>query len=377
MNTRVTWLTHLRLRLRLRRRLCCAGAIWIGVGVLCLLCGCSGSTGDVKEKEAVPVASVQMIHPRRGEIARSITLPANIRPYQQATLYAKVAGYLKSIAVDKGDAVKAGETLAEVEVPELLADQARWRAEVEVAKVDYERVGQAQKKAPDLVMPQSVDNARGKYEIALANLKRNETLLGYAKIVAPFSGVVTRRWVDPGALIPAATSSSAPQNAAVVTLMDFSKVRIDAAIPELEVPLIKNDLPVKITVEELPGKTFAGKITRFAYALDDATKTMGAEIEIANPDAELRPGMFATVKIAVQTRSEALLIPADALVTEKMKTSVFTVAGGKAKKVPVKIGFSDGVSVEVVEGLVGDEPVILAGKTALNDGQPVNATEGK
>jgi membrane fusion protein (multidrug efflux system) len=329
----------------------------------------------VNQEPAIQPANVQVVQPHRGEISRSVTLPANIRAYQQATLYAKVAGYLKSISVDRGDLVKAGDMLAEVEVPELLAEQARFKAEVDVAKVDYERVSQAMKKAVDLVMPQTVDEAKAKYEIAMANLKRNETLLDYAKIVAPFSGVITRRWVDPGALIPSATSSSAPQNAAVVTLMDFSKVRIDVAVPEQETPLVKNDLPVKITVEELPGKAFAGKVTRFAYALDDMTKTMDAEIEMPNPNQELRPGMFATAKIAVQRKHDALLMPIEALVSEKSKTSVFTLVQNKAKKVLVKIGFNDGAMAEIVEGLNGDEMVILPGKMSLNDGQPVNVAD--
>ena len=356
-------------RIRILARICVCFA------VIALLPGCAPSNANVNQEPAIQPANVQVVQPHRGEISRSVTLPANIRAYQQATLYAKVAGYLKSISVDRGDLVKAGDMLAEVEVPELLAEQARFKAEVDVAKVDYERVSQAMKKAVDLVMPQTVDEAKAKYEIAMANLKRNETLLDYAKIVAPFSGVITRRWVDPGALIPSATSSSAPQNAAVVTLMDFSKVRIDVAVPEQETPLVKNDLPVKITVEELPGKAFAGKVTRFAYALDDMTKTMDAEIEMPNPNQELRPGMFATAKIAVQRKHDALLMPIEALVSEKSKTSVFTLVQNKAKKVLVKIGFNDGAMAEIVEGLNGDEMVILPGKMSLNDGQPVNVAD--
>src|SRR5207249_11073252 len=111
---------------------------------------------------------------------------------------------------------------------------------------------EAQRKAPDLVVQQSVDTAKSKSDIAKANLQRTETLLGVAKITAPFSGVITRRMVDPGAFIPAATSGSAAQNAALFTLMDFSKVRVQTAVPEPEVPLIKNGLVVKIAVEELP-----------------------------------------------------------------------------------------------------------------------------
>jgi membrane fusion protein (multidrug efflux system) len=298
-------------------------------------------------------------------------LPGEIKPYQEATLYAKVPGYLKTISVDKGDPVKEGALLAEIEVPELIADRARFRAEVEVAGIDYKRLSESQKKAPDLVVPQTVDDARGRLEIARANLERTETLLAYAKISAPFSGIITRRLVDPGAFIPAATSGSAAQNAALVTLSDFARVRLQVAVPEAEASLVAVDQPVKLSVDGLPGKTFEGKVTRFSYALDEASKTMLTEIELPNPKFELRPGMYATVKIGLERRPDALLIPTEALVTEKAGTSVFVLAGDKAKKTRVQTGFNDGTQVEILNGLGPDQAVIVVGKQTLNDGQTV------
>ncbi len=341
-----------------------------------LLSGCDHSATEAP-KPAVPPVNVQIVRPHRGDIVRRLTLPATIRAYQQATLYAKVAGYLKSIQVDRGDHVKEGDVIAEVEAPELLADQAKYQAEVEVTKADSQRLTEAQKKAPDLVVPLTVDTAKGKYEIALANLKRNETLLAYTKIIAPFSGTITKRWVDVGALIPAATASSSPQNAAVVTLMDRTKVRIEVAVPEAEAPLVKTGIEAEVAMDELPGKVFKGQVTRFADALDEATRTMVTEIELPNPTRELRAGMFATVKLAIDHKTDTLLIPVEALVVEKVKTSVFTLVDGKAKKLPVKVGFEDGKSVEILEGVTANDNVILTGKLTLSDGQPVKATEGK
>ncbi len=344
--------------------------------LLGLLCGCDHSVAEAP-KAAAPPVTVQSVQPTRGSITRSVTLPAVIRANQHVTLYAKVAGYLKSIKVDRGDQVKEGDVLAEVEAPELLADQTKFQVEADVAKTDSQRLTEAQKKAPDLVMPLTVDTARGKYEIALANFKRNETLLAYTKIIAPFSGTITKRWVDVGALIPAATASSSPQNAAVLTLMDNSKVRIEVAVPSSEAPLVKKELEVEIRVDELPGKVFKGKITRFADVLDDATKTMATEIELPNPTRELRAGMFATVKLAIDHKADTLLVPVDALVLEKVRTSLFTLVDGKAKKVPVKVGFEDGKSVEILDGVTASETVLLIGKLTLTDGQPVKVTEGK
>jgi RND family efflux transporter MFP subunit len=297
--------------------------------------------------------------------------------YQEATLYAKVAGYLKTISVDKGDSVKEGALLAEIEAPEMLADMVKARAEAEAAQLDYKRVTEAQKKASDLVMPQMVDAAKAKSGVAVAGVQRIETLLSYAKITAPFSGVITKRWVDPGALIPAPTSSSTSKSAAVVTLMDFSTVRIDVAIPDTEAPFVKKDLPAKVTVNELPGRSLAGTITRFSYALDESTKTMTTEIDISNPDLVLRPGMWASVEIELQKKENALLIPAEALVTEKNKNSVFVVRENKAEKVSFTTGFDDGVNVEILKGCGPNDSIIVAGKQSVTDGQRVQATASK
>lgn len=352
-----------------------AGAV-LGAATL-TFSGC-GQAGGSNSPVAPPPVNVQLTHPRRGEITRSITLPGTVAAWQQATLYAKVGGYLKTITVDKGDEVKAGDLLADIEVPELLADRAKARAEVEVSDIDYRRVKEAQKKAPELVVPQAVDDALGRLKVAKASLERDETLLSFTKITAPYAGVITRRFVDPGAFIPAATSGSAAQNAAIVTLADFNIVRVYVAVPEPEVPFIRKDTPVQVGFQELPGKTFPGGVTRFEYALDSATRTMLAEIDLRNPQRELRPGMYAIVRIGVERHADALLAAAEAVLVEKAGKSAFVVdADMKARKKPVKVGFEDGVSVEILDGLAVDQPVVLLGKLTLQDGQAVNVTEVK
>ena len=148
-------------------------------------------------------------------------------------------------------------------------------------------------------------------------------------------------------------------------------------VPEAEVPFITNGVPVKLTLEEFPGRTFAATVTRFAHALDEATKTMLTEIEMPNAMHELRPGAYASVQFEVQRKVDALLIPVQALSAEKAGNFVFTIADSKAKKIPVKTGFNDGMNVELTEGVKPDQPVILVGKQTLNDGQPVNVSEAK
>jgi membrane fusion protein (multidrug efflux system) len=320
---------------------------------------------------------VKVTRPTRGQIIRYVKLPGTIRANQQATLYAKVGGYLKSISVDKGDHVQAGQSLGEIEVPELQADLAKYKAEVRVAQRDYERISEAQKKASDLVTAQSLDEALGKMDVAKANLERTETLLRYTKITAPFSGIITARFVDPGAFIPSATSGTAAQNAAIVTLADFNVVRAQVLLPEMEAPLAAVGQPVRVTVEGLGSRTFDATISRFSYALDDATKTMLVEADLPNPDLALRPSMYAIVNVGVETHKNAILIPVEALVMEKANASVFIAEGGKAKKKPIQVGFNDGTKVEVVTGLAGSENVISVGKMTLADGAPITVMEGK
>jgi len=348
---------------------------WPWIGIIVVLIGCKPSGGNAPKKEPPPI-SVKMVQAKRGEIARNISLPANIIANQQAALYAKVSGYLKTIKVDKGDAVKEGDVLAEIEAPELAADQAKYQADLEVTQLDFKRISDAQQKAPDLVVTQSVDAAKAKYLAAKAGLERAETLLGFCKIAAPFSGVITARNVDPGAFIPAATSANASQTPAIVTVMDFSIVRVQVSVPEPEVPLVRKELPVKITVDELPGQSFNGTVTRFSQSLDES-KTMLVEIDLPNPKTRLLPGMYANARLAMEKKSDALLLPVDAVLMEKAGNSVFIVEQNKAKKIPVKTGFNDGTNVEIVDGVKAEQSVILIGRQTLAGGQPVQISEAK
>lgn len=348
------------------------------LAALSLWCGCERGPQTAGQATAEPPRAVQIVHPVRGEIARTVKLPAfRILAIQEATLYAKVSGYLKALTVDKGDSVKEGQLLAEIEVPELLADETEFTAESEVARTNYERMAQALQKAPDLVVPETVDDLRARWEIARAKLQRTQTLLQYARIVAPFSGIITARFVDPGAFIPAATAGSTPQTAAIVTIMDFSRLRVQVFTPETEAPFIKKGTPVQVTVEELSGRVFKGSVTRFAYALDEATKTMLTEIELPNPTGELRPGMYASVQLEVERKRDALLVPVQALLVEKASASVFTAVDGRAKKTPVQTGFNDGTNVQIASGIDPDQAVILLSGQILNNDQPVAVTEAK
>lgn len=320
---------------------------------------------------------VSVVSPRRGGIYRYVTLPGTLRANLQVTLHAKVAGFLKSISVDTGDTAKAGQVLAELEMPELIAERARQQSELKLARIEAERIQRARKKAPDLIPPQVADAAEARLATAEAGLEQYETLLGYAKIAAPFDGVITMRYLDPGALVPAATAGGNPESAAIVTLMDYSTIRVHVPVPEIEAAHIRIGQPVIVATESMPGKVFTGSVSRHSGALDERSRTLLVEADLSNPDLMLRPGMYANVKVGVEHHSDALLVPAAALVREKAAGFLFLFEDGKAKRVSVKYGFNDGSSVEILEGLPTAARVILPGKNTIANGQPVTPMEAR
>lgn len=338
---------------------------------------CSFVTAPLVAQNAPAPAEVTVVTPQRGDIHRFVTLPGTLRAEQQVTLHAKVAGYLKSIHVDRGDTVKAGQVIAELELPEIVAERAQHEAELKIAKIESQRLASARSKAPDLITPMASDTSDARLAKAQAALAENETLLRYSKITAPFNGVVTNRYVDTGAFVPAATASGNPAAAAIVTLMDYSTVRARVAVPEIEAARVQVGQPVVLTTDSLPGRTFRGKVSRHSGALDEATRSLIVEADFPNEDLTLRPGMYAIIKIGVEQHKGTMLVPAAALVREKAAGFVFTLTDGKATKVPVKYGFNDGTNVEILDGVDANVRVLIPGKAPLVPGQPVKAVEAR
>jgi membrane fusion protein (multidrug efflux system) len=354
--------------------------IYLSAAASCLLIATSCEKSDGTGESGANVSSdsttaVRTIRPERSDITRTLALPANIRAHQKTTIYAKVAGYLHAIHADIGDAVTRGELLAEIEAPEMLAERAKAMTEVKVAESEFQRISGARAKASDLVMPQAVDESKGRFEVRKAELKRLDTLLNYARLTAPFDGVVTARYADPGAFIPAATSSSAVENAALLQIADFRKVRVEVDVPEVDVTRVRVGLIAEVHRESSPDANLVGKVSRFAYALNPMTKTMKVEIDIDNPDLILRPGMMATVSIDIESREGVLTVPASSLVLEKGNTFLFVVRDNKAARVPVEIGFDDGKAVEIISGLSEQDAVIHAGKQKISHGQSIEIVQ--
>jgi membrane fusion protein, multidrug efflux system len=335
-------------------------------------------------REAAPTVAHQspvvVVAPaQRGPIARSITLPGDVTGYYQSTLYAKVTGYLKDISVDKGDWVKAGQVLAEIEVPELRERLERARADLEVQKITYGRLEKVFKSDPRLVARQDVDVAYGKFQEAKAQVDELAALVGYTKIVAPFGGVITGRFVDPGALIRASGSAGVqagdgggggPPTALLSEAM-IDEMRIYLYVPEGVVGLIRRGTPATLTVKDYPGRTFTGKVTRFSTSLDLSTRTMLTEVDIRNPEHELYPGMYANVTMELERHDNALEVRDSAVGTSADGSYVYVVREGVLSRVPVTTGIRSGSFVEITSGLKGGEQVVTALDPGLNDGEVV------
>ncbi len=316
---------------------------------------------------------VQVEKPMRKSISSDLQLNGDILPWEQATLYSKVAGYLKEIKVDKGDWVKRGEVLAVIDDRETQKDYERAVADYRLQEITYDRLKDALPQTPNLVSQQDVDVAKAKYESAKATMDRLKVFVDYATVRAPFSGVITMRWVDPGAMIQSASTSTNAM--AIVKVVSMDKLRIRVDVPEGEVPLVKAETKAAVTVRELPGQEFVGKVARFGVALDQNTRTMQTEIDIPNPKHFLRPGMFAKVILQLAAEGGALTIPATAIIAEKNQTFVYCVEENIVRKRPVVIGADDGIRPVIAQGLTGNELVIVLGKESVVDGARVNAIQ--
>jgi membrane fusion protein, multidrug efflux system len=329
------------------------------------------ATPNTLAKTGGAIPEVQVMKPIKRDVVQTLRLPATVSPNYQTTLYSKVSGYLKTIAVDKGDIVKAGQILAVIDDPELLERFHQAKSEYAIKKVTFERLANVRKENPDVIAKQDVDVAEANFQNAKHALDQQASMLDYTKVRAPYNGTVTARFVDPGALIQAATSS-ATQAVPLFTIMDVSTLRFYINVPQEDAPFVKKGTPVTIATSE-PGKTLKATVTRSTVALDPGTRSLLAEIDLPNPGQSLAPGMFAEVVVELRRHPDALVVPPAALVSEGSSKLVFVVDQGVARKIPVATGIDDGLWVEVTSGLTGAEDIVVTGKSRLTDGIRVKA----
>jgi membrane fusion protein, multidrug efflux system len=351
---------------------------------LLALAGCSARDAVPAEDGSPPTVTV--VQPRRGDVVRAITLPGDLVALNQSALYAKVTGYLRTIAVDKGDWVKKGQVLAEIEVPELEQKTKRARASLDVRRVTYQRLRDVWQTDRRLVAREDVDVAQGAFQEAAAKVEELEALVGYTRIVAPFDGVVTARYVDPGALIQGHAAGSeeggggAGEKASarpVVTVADIDTLRVYVYVPEEETSAIRRGLSATLRLREFPGHEFTGQVARFATALDLSTRTMLTEVDLDNREHVLYPGMYADVTLELDRHHDALTLPPAALGHANEQTFILAVKDGRLQRVPVVVGLENADQVEITSGLSGDEQVVSPVGPAFTAGERVRVAEAE
>jgi RND family efflux transporter MFP subunit len=379
-----------------------------------------------RQKQPVSVAVARVAV---ADLNNEMNLTGDLKPFQEVEVMAKVAGYVRGIHVDIGDRVRKGQLLAELEVPELAEDltQAkaalkRTEAEAERAKselrraqstfgiatLSYSRLSAVAQQRPGLVAQQELDDVKSKelaaeaqvasaqsgldaatQEIGVnqAALARIKTMFDYARVTAPFDGVVTKRYADTGSMIQAGTASQT-QAMPLVRLSQTSMLRLIVPVPEPEVPTIHVGQQVEVIVPTVK-RTFTGKVARFADQVAESTRTMNTEIDVANQEQSLVPGMYAEVKLSLGQRKGALTVPVGAVDVAggensgKSGNPSEVAAVGRPGRVmvltpdnririqQVTVGLETASKLEILSGLRVGDLVVIGGRASLQAGQEV------
>lgn len=375
-----------------------------------LFSGCARS-GKVDAAASAPEAAV--VNVARHDLTNTLEIASEFQPYQEIEVYAKVSGYIQKLYVDWGTHVKAGQILADLEIPELQqqlqedeatvhrneSDLERAREELnrassayKVANVTYTRLVGVQKSQPGLISQEDIDVSEGKnieasagvsaakdslaaaeqgLAAAKATMDKDKALYAYSHISAPFDGVVTVMYAYTGALLPAGTSSNIGTSA-LCRLSQNNLLRLVIPVPERAVPDLHVGELISVKVSGL-GKTSSGKIVRFSDQIDTQTRTMHTEVEVPNSNYELVPGMYASVEIPLRTSAKALTVPTQAVQpTGADKGTVMLVNGAnQIERRTVTLGVQTATQVEIVSGLKENDRVVFGSQSQYQPGELV------
>jgi RND family efflux transporter MFP subunit len=327
---------------------------------------------------------VSVIQPKGADENSVLRLPATLQGSIEAPIYARTSGYVSRWFKDIGDQVKKGELLAQIDTPEVAqqlneakASQVQAITNLQLAKSTFDRWDALRKR--DAVSQQELDEKRNALAVAQATdtsaratVQRLQDQLNYSRIVAPFSGVVTRRNIDIGNLVDAGGSARL-----LFTLAKSDPLRVYVYVPQSYAPQVKVGNKAEVTLRELPDQTFTGTITRTAGAIDTLTRTMQVEINLANPDGKLLPGAYAQVAIKAKGGSaSAMTVPSNTLLFRSQGIRVAVVGtDGKVHLQPVTIGRELGIDVELSSGVTPQDRLIVNPADSLNEGDMVNVAD--
>jgi RND family efflux transporter MFP subunit len=324
----------------------------------------------VEHVEKGPRVHVAEVRAERGE--RTLTLPADVRGFEQTTVYAKTAGYVKTIAVDKGDTVQKGQVLAVLESPELDQQVAAAEADYVVKQRTYQRYERLVQK--DFVSQQDFDATKAAFFVAQAQREQLRALQRYETLRAPFAGTVTARYVDPGALVPAANGST--QGALpLVDVADLRRVRVLVFVHQDAALFVRAGDAATINVDERPELVIDARISRISGALDPRSRTMLCEIWLDNIE-RLFPGTF--VHVTLRLPAPALpTVTASAVVMRGDQPALALIRDSRVRFVPVRLGLDDGKTVQILEGVRAGDRVAVNVPAEIAEGALVQPIEEK
>ncbi|CAL1520933.1 efflux RND transporter periplasmic adaptor subunit [Chitinophaga sp. MM2321] len=326
---------------------------------------------------------VKFIHLHKGQLEATLKLPGEIKPFQFADLYAKVNSYVKKVNVDLGSRVTAGQVLATLEAPEMntrvLEAQSRLHTKEAIfraSRATYNRLLKTSQ-VPGTISPNDLDMAFEKMradsaEYLSANSAINEVqqMLGYLVIRASFSGVISQRNVHPGTYVgPADKGSDKP----LFRLEEQQKLRLSVAVPEMYTDDVSHASFVQFTVKALPGDTFTAHVTRIAGSLDSRMRTELLEMDIANKDRKLLPGMYAEVQIPLPGKKDVYIVPKGAIVSNSEQIFVIRSVDNKAVWVPVQRGNESDGQVEIFGDLSDNDQLVQNASDEIKEGTPLQA----
>lgn len=305
----------------------------------------------------------------RGPTARKITLTGELRPWKATTLYSKVGGYLSRITVDVGDRVRAGQLIAVVQAPELESEYRSTVSEME----NRERVAQRTRELAEkgFFSQQARDNADTDVRTARGRVDTLRSQLGYRSLYAPFAGVVSARYVDPGALITNAANNQTSSQP-VVTVSDTSKLRVSVYVEQVDARYVQPGVEAEIIDAADPAQRIKAAVSRVAGELDPKTRTLLTEVDFDNRAGKLIPGSFVNVVLTVPQNSYVEM-PATALVVRDRKNFAAVLdADNHVRLTPVEIAGTDGMSLKIASGLAEAVPVVLNLPNTVPDGAKIN-----
>jgi RND family efflux transporter MFP subunit len=332
------------------------------------------------ETRELAVPTVSVAQPKRSAPQQEIVLPGNIQAFIDAPIYARTNGYLKRWYVDIGGRVKAGQLLAEIDTSEVDQQLQQARADLATAKANYDLAETTAARyeyllKTDSVAKQDVDNTVGAahakkamVESAADNVKRLEQLQSFEKIYAPFDGVLTARNTDIGQLIDSGSGGPAKELFHVAAI---HTLRVYVNVPQIYSRSAAPGVQAYLTLPQFPGRRFGGKLVRTAAAIDQTSRTLLTEIDVANPTGELLPGAYAEVHLKLPSAASTVIVPVTCLIFRSEGLRVGVVRDGKAVLVPVSLGRDFGTEVEVNSGIDGSEAVITNPPDSLISGQEV------